>query len=42
MESLVDSVTKVDHIRGKLIYTLLYENTNLHPTLNYHGAEVYE
>ena len=38
MESLVDDVTNVDPIGNNLMSTLLYENVNLYPILNYHGT----
>ena len=42
MKSLVDDVTDVDPIGGKLMYTMLYENVNAHPILHYYGAEAAE
>ena len=39
MKSLVDDVTDVDPIGGKLMYTMLYENVNAHPILHYYGTE---
>ena len=38
----MDEVTKVYLIGSKFMYTLFYENINLHPILHYHGTEAAE
>ena len=42
MEPMMNDVTNMDPIRIEFMYTMLYDNVNLNPILEYHWMEADE